>query len=61
VKARPDPSDGAVGNSCIVAYGARSPARSAAEGHAQILQLRSSQWNHHANTRETLITKEMVC
>ena len=29
---------GAVGNSCIVAYCARSPARSAAEGHAQILQ-----------------------
>jgi hypothetical protein len=26
---------GAVGNSCIVAYGARSPTRSAAEGHAQ--------------------------
>ena len=26
---------GAVGNGCIVAYGARSPTRSAAEGHAQ--------------------------
>ena len=26
---------GAVGNSCIVGYGARSPTRSAAEGHAQ--------------------------
>ncbi len=31
---------GAVGNSCIVAYGARSPARSAAEGHAQVRQCR---------------------
>ncbi len=29
---------GAVGHSCIVPYGARSPARSAAEGHAQNLQ-----------------------
>jgi hypothetical protein len=30
---------GAVGNSRIVAYGARSPARSAAEGHARIRRL----------------------
>ncbi|HYQ83513.1 MAG TPA: DnaJ domain-containing protein, partial [Rubrobacter sp.] len=33
---------GAVGNSRIVAYGARSPARSAAEGHAQPPQFRQS-------------------
>ena len=30
---------GAVGNSCIVAYGARSPTRSEAQGHAQPKQL----------------------
>jgi hypothetical protein len=34
------PGPGAVSNSCIVAYRARSPARSAAEGHAPIQALR---------------------
>ena len=33
-RARPGPR-GALGHSCIVPWGARSPARSAAEGHAQ--------------------------
>jgi hypothetical protein len=31
---------GAVGNSCIVAYRARSPTRSAAEGHAHHCRIR---------------------
>src|SRR3712207_2195295 len=35
---------GAVGNSCIVAYGARSPARSAAEGHARTWQFKQLQF-----------------
>jgi len=44
---------GAVGNSRIVAYGARSPARSAAEGHAQIVQLR------YRNQKQLICTSEI--
>jgi hypothetical protein len=36
---------GAVGNGGIVAYRARSPARSAAEGHAQTLPFQSLQFS----------------
>ena len=44
---------GAVGHGGIVPYGARSPARSAAEGHARIGQFKLFQWNEIALVKES--------
>src|SRR3954469_7445305 len=45
---------GAVGNSRIVAYRARSPARSAAEGHAHILPFEAVEQFHHRNASDEM-------